>query len=112
MTTVLFLFTVSAIAQGTMNLTPSEMKGKFLSETSGPWKAALGSDQNGGSHATLGKTPAGFNSGFHTHSATYHAVILEGEIENDYKGQKNPGRTKKGGYFAVIAGTPHVTKCV
>lgn len=112
MTTILFLFTAAAYAEGTMNLRPSEMKGEYLSGTSGPWKAALGSDQTGGSHATLWKTPAGFNSGIHTHSATYHAVVLEGEIENDFKGQKKPIRLKKGGYFAVIAGTPHVTKCV
>lgn len=101
-----------ALAQGTMNVKFTDARGEFLSGGRGPWKASLGADPTGGSHATLWKTPAGFDSGYHTHTATYHAVVLEGVIENDYRGQEKPIRLGKGGYFGVLAGTPHVTKCV
>lgn len=64
-------------------------------------------------HGTLGKFPKNFETPLHTHSNSYHAVVIEGRMTNPMQGQS--GKAKElgpGSYWFVPAGQPHSTACV
>ncbi len=76
------------------------------------WRAALLTDPNSGANAAMWRLAPGFDSGTHRHSGGYHAVVIDGVMENSYPGQTAPVRLEKGGYFTVVGGSAHITKCV
>lgn len=76
------------------------------------WRAALLTDPNSGANAAMWRLAPGFDSGPHRHTGGYHAVVLDGVIENSYPGQMEPLRLERGGYFSVVGGSAHITKCV
>jgi beta-alanine degradation protein BauB len=58
------------------------------------------------------RLPPGWASPNHYHSANYHAVLIDGEIVNNYSGQAEEVRITKGGYFSTASNVNHVTKCL
>ncbi len=99
-----------AYEEGLASLNYHDMKGENFGDKA--WRALLANDPVGGTHATMWRLLPGFDSGIHKHTATYHSVVVEGVIENSYPGETKPVRLKKGGYFTVLGGAQHITKCV
>ena len=64
-------------------------------------------------HGTFGKFPVGFTSPTHTHSNSYHAVVISGTITNPMKGDtEKPKNLGPGSYWFVPANSVHETSCV
>lgn len=64
-------------------------------------------------HGTLGKFPGNFETPFHTHTHSYHAIVIEGIMTNPMKNQT--GKIKEmgpGSYWYVPGGQAHSTACV
>lgn len=73
--------------------------------------AAVG-DRSRGAHGTFGLFPAGASSPAHTHSGTYHAVVLSGTMTNPFGKEADPPEMTAGSSWTVPAGVPHVTACI
>ncbi|WP_299593172.1 DUF4437 domain-containing protein [uncultured Tateyamaria sp.] len=69
-------------------------------------------NRNGHAHGTFGRFPANFVTPPHTHSHSYRAVVLSGEMTNPFKGEENPPVLKPGAFWSVAAGSIHTTACV
>ena len=65
-----------------------------------------------GAHGTFGLFPPGASSPPHTHSGTYHAVVLSGIMTNPFGEERNPPRMSAGSHWTVPGGVRHVTSCV
>ncbi|MCP5072842.1 MAG: DUF4437 domain-containing protein [Rhodobacteraceae bacterium] len=65
-----------------------------------------------GAHGTFGKFPANFDSGAHSHTGAYHAVVLKGDMTNPFGDEANPPVMHAGSYWYVPAGAVHSTACV
>ncbi|WP_339725620.1 DUF4437 domain-containing protein [uncultured Paraglaciecola sp.] len=72
---------------------------------------AYGSRETG-PHGTFGSFPAHFATPEHTHTHSYRAVVLKGEMTNPFRGETDPPVMIPGSYWAVKAGEKHVTACV
>lgn len=69
-------------------------------------------DRETGAHGTFVKIPPGQATPLHTHGAEYHAVIIQGKMENPIEGDDNSDATlTAGSYYYVPAGAKHVTRC-
>lgn len=69
-------------------------------------------DRGAGAHGTFGKFIADFITPFHTHSAAYHGVVLEGTMTNPFEGDDDTPELGAGSYWYVPAGSIHATACV
>lgn len=65
-----------------------------------------------GEHGTFGVFPGGASSPWHTHSGTYHGVVLSGTMTNPFRGEDDPPQMTAGSAWTVPAGSEHVTACV
>jgi len=64
-------------------------------------------------HGTFGKFPGQFETPVHTHSQSYHAVVIEGVMTNPMQGQTEfVSKMGPGSYWFVPAGQAHSTACV
>ena len=64
-------------------------------------------------HGTMGEFPGNFETPLHTHSYSYHAVVIEGVMTNPMQGQS--GKAKElgpGSYWFVPGEQAHSTACV
>ena len=71
-----------------------------------PWK------EDGGRHGDVVRFPSGFDSGPHTHSATYRGVVIQGVLMNPAEGQTESVRLPPGSTWFVASEVVHSTKCV
>ncbi len=71
-------------------------------------------DRATGAHGTFGTFIANFQTPFHTHSQSYHGVVLEGVMTNPFKDvdADNPAQLEVGSYWYVPADSIHATACV
>lgn len=69
-------------------------------------------DFTSGPHATFGIFGAGASSPPHTHSGSYYAVVLSGDMNNPFGTEPNPPTLSPGSFWAVPAGDEHVTACL
>lgn len=74
----------------------------------------LWGDRSLGAHGTVGRFIPGGASPLHTHSYTYHGVVLSGTMVNPFDGQsiEDARELQVGDYWFVPAGVDHVTACV
>ncbi len=72
---------------------------------------AYGSRETG-PHGTFGQFPANFETPEHTHSHSYRAIVLKGQMTNPFNGEENAPVMGPGSYWAVAAGEAHSTACV
>lgn len=98
--------------RGTSNVTFESLKFTPLFDANGPKRAIVFGDPTKGAHGFYLKLPPNWSSSNHYHSATYHAILIDGEVINNYEGQTNEVRITKGGYFSTLSNVNHVTKCV
>jgi len=74
--------------------------------------ATVNGDRAKGSHGTFVRIPPGKATPPHTHGAEYHAVIIQGEMENPITGVEESNVTlSAGSYYFVPANAVHVTRC-
>lgn len=74
--------------------------------------ATVAGDRKNGAHGTFVRVMPGQATPPHTHSAGYHAVVLEGKFENPVEGDRHSEITlTKGSYYYIPAGAKHVTRC-
>jgi quercetin dioxygenase-like cupin family protein len=65
-----------------------------------------------GAHGTFVKITKGKGTPSHTHTGAYHAVILEGIVENPIpSNQSSPSQLGPGSHYYVPAGAEHITRC-
>lgn len=69
-------------------------------------------DRATGPHGTFGQFPANFETPEHTHSHSYRAIVLKGQMTNPFDGEENAPIMGPGSYWAVGAGETHSTACV
>jgi Domain of unknown function (DUF4437) len=97
---------------GTSNIPFAALSFQPLAGIDGPKRAIAFGDPNKGAHGFYLRLPPGWESPNHYHSANYHAVLIDGEIVNNYSGQTEEVRIDKGGYFSTVSNVNHVTKCL
>jgi len=69
-------------------------------------------DRASEAHGTFVRIPAGQATPLHTHGAEYHAVIIQGNLENPIMGDDSSNVTlTAGSYYFVPAGAKHITRC-
>jgi len=74
--------------------------------------ATVSGDRAKGSHGTFVRIPAGQATPPHIHGAAYHAVIIQGELENPITDVEASNVTlSSGSYYYVPANSVHVTRC-
>ena len=71
-----------------------------------PWK------EEGGRHGDVVRFPAGFDSGPHTHTASYRGVVIEGVLMNPVERESTSVRLPARSTWFVAGGAVHSTKCV
>ncbi len=71
-----------------------------------PWK------EEGGRHGDVVRFPPGFDSGPHTHTASYRGVVIQGELMNPAGRESTSVRLPPGSTWFVAGGVVHSTKCV
>ncbi len=65
------------------------------------------------SHGTFGKFPGDFITPEHTHSHSYHAIVISGTITNPMTGDPHqPKKMGPGSYWYVPANAAHKTACI
>jgi hypothetical protein len=72
---------------GTVNLPFTSLTFQPLSNADGPKRAIAFGNPDKGAHGFYLKLPPQWESPNHYHSANYHAVLIGGEIVNNYEGQ-------------------------
>lgn len=76
------------------------------------WFGTVYGDRTTGSHGTFVRMPPGAATPPHLHDAAYHAVIIEGVVENPTPStETSPTRLGPGSYYFVPAKAEHVTRC-
>jgi hypothetical protein len=106
---LLTIFTSMAIStmqpgftgRGTSNIPFESMTFEPMGERNSPERAIAFGDPNKGAHGFLLELPAEWASPLHYHSANYNAIVIEGEIVNNYEGQTQEVKLTKGGYFST-----------
>jgi beta-alanine degradation protein BauB len=78
----------------------------------GPRLATVWGNPAQGPHGFFVRLPGRWESGFHIHPHTYHAVVLQGTAVNNYPGQRTEVPLTRGGYFATLGGVNHTTRCL
>jgi beta-alanine degradation protein BauB len=97
---------------GTTNISFESLNFQPLKDANGPKRAVAFGDPNKSAHGFYIKLPPQWASANHYHSSTYHAVVIDGEVVNNYEGQQKEVKIGKGGYFSTINNVNHVTKCL
>jgi len=69
-------------------------------------------DRAKGSHGTFGRFPGGAASPRHTHSGSYHGVVISGLMTNPFDGETKPPQMGPGSHWFVPAGASHITACI
>ena len=69
-------------------------------------------DFTSGPHGTFGIFGPGASSPPHTHSSSYYAVVLGGEMNNPFGTETDPPTLAPGSFWAVPADNGHVTACL
>ncbi len=71
-------------------------------------------DRGTGAHGTIGEFIPGGTSPEHTHSHSYHGVVLSGTMVNPFLGQAigDARHLQPGDYWFVPAGIEHITACI
>jgi quercetin dioxygenase-like cupin family protein len=69
-------------------------------------------DRNAGAHGTFGIIPAKMASPPHTHSSSYHGVVIQGQVTDGFNHEPNPAMLGPGSYWYVPANVVHITACV
>jgi len=79
----------------------------------GPKMATITGDYKKGPYTGLLKLPAGFTSPMHTHSGTYEAVLVEGNMTHWAKGEDGTKAPKlaPGSYWTVPGKMEHISAC-
>jgi hypothetical protein len=67
----------------------------------GPRLAYVWGDPTTGPHGFMVRLPAKWESNFHIHPASYHAVVIQGTAVNNYLGQNQEVRLIRGGYLQL-----------
>jgi beta-alanine degradation protein BauB len=98
--------------RGTSNVPFESLKFQPLADASGPKRAIAFGNPTKGAHGFYLRLPPKWKSPNHYHSANYNAVLIDGEIVNNYEGQTDEVRIAKGGYFSTLSNVNHVTKCL
>jgi quercetin dioxygenase-like cupin family protein len=98
--------------RGTSNVPYESLNFAPLADGDGPKRAVVFGDPDRGAHGFYLRLPPNWESPNHYHSASYHAVLIEGEVVNNYEGQTEEVKVAKGGYFATVNNVNHVTKCL
>jgi beta-alanine degradation protein BauB len=98
--------------RGTSNVPYEALNFAPLADADGPKRAIVFGDPDRGAHGFYLRLPPNWESPNHYHSANYHAVLIEGEVVNNYEGQTEEVKIAKGGYFATVNNVNHVTKCL
>jgi beta-alanine degradation protein BauB len=98
--------------RGTSNIPFEALTFQPLADADGPLRAIAFGNPNQGAHGFYLQLPPQWESPNHYHSANYHAVLIDGEIVNNYEGQAEEVRIGKGGYFSTGSNVNHVTKCL
>jgi quercetin dioxygenase-like cupin family protein len=91
--------------------TPGQVKYDVIIPGVADFGTVYGSREKG-PHGTFVKIKKGQGTPGHTHSKGYHAVVLEGVVENPVPGnQANPTKLVAGSYYFVPANAEHITRC-
>jgi beta-alanine degradation protein BauB len=98
--------------RGTSNVPFESLTFKPLADAAGPKRAIAFGDPTKGAHGFYLRLPPEWESPNHYHSANYNAVLIDGEIVNNYEGQTDEVTIAKGGYFSTLSNVNHVTKCL
>ncbi|MGE6758340.1 DUF4437 domain-containing protein [Corallococcus interemptor] len=77
----------------------------------GPSVHVLWGDMKKGPYALLMKFPAGFDSGPHTHSASYHGVLVKGRMTNTSEGAAAAGAVEAGSTWDQPGKVVHRNQC-
>ncbi len=76
------------------------------------WFGTVYGDRASGPHGTFVKIKKGAATPSHTHSRSYFAVILAGQVENPMVGTPDSSKALgAGSYYDVPANVDHVTRC-
>jgi beta-alanine degradation protein BauB len=97
---------------GTSNIPFESLSFEPLADADDPKRAIAFGDPTKGAHGFYLRLPPEWESPNHYHSANYHAVLIDGEIVNNYEGQTEEVKIGKGGYFSAVSNVNHVTKCL
>lgn len=73
--------------------------------------AKLWGDRDKGEYAMLLKIPAGFESGMHSHTFDYHAVLVQGTWVHTNEGDANPKELTPGSYVMQPGKQMHNDQC-
>jgi len=74
--------------------------------------ATVAGNREAGGHGTFVSIPAGQATPLHSHGAAYHAVVIEGNLENPVVDDNASNVVlNKGSYYYVPAGAKHITRC-
>lgn len=74
--------------------------------------AAAYGDRSKGAHGSFGRFPANFETPYHTHTGSYHGIVIKGEMTNPFDGEASPPIMRAGSYWHVPASSAHATACV
>ena len=64
-----------------------------------------------GAHGTFIQIPIGEETVPHTHSHTYHGIVVKGVVENPVKGDSNPKQLPAGSFWYQPGEQAHITRC-
>lgn len=64
-----------------------------------------------GAHGTFVRIPVGEETVPHTHSNTYHGVVIKGIVENPVNGDQNPVQLPAGSFWYQPGEQDHITRC-
>ena len=78
----------------------------------GPERADVSGDKVRGPYSFFLKLPPGFDSGWHTHDATYTALVLSGVVMNLEQGDQNLPALPAQSVWTQPGKRNHVTRCV
>src|SRR5688500_6077668 len=78
----------------------------------GPQVAPLWGDPSKGANGFLLKLPPGAKSGWHTHSNTYKAVVLQGTMSNASADELKPVQLAEGSYYMTPGTLAHHNECL
>ena len=64
-----------------------------------------------GAHGTFIQMPIGEETIPHTHSHTYHGIVIKGVVENPVNGDLNPKKLPAGSFWYQPGEQSHITRC-
>ena len=64
-----------------------------------------------GAHGTFVRIPVGDETVPHTHSNTYHGIVIKGIVENPVNGDPDPVQLPAGSFWYQPGEQDHITRC-